>query len=261
MATVRDWRGLGASKGVALSTTAAFTSFIPGQNVVSMTPRNLSTAVVARFAFCPWVRVYKTTDSLAAEANLTDYSDAAQDGSTGTDVTLSSLDTVANGDWVLVGSAVPFRGLNVDVDAANSTSATLSVHYWNGSAWTDISPSDGTASGGATFAQDGNITWTVPTAWTTAKLTDIYTSAFKNGKTGEELYWLRLSVSAALDSSTTLNSLLAMNESTAYAEFVSGQTVEQAIQRDIGGQSGVEALTDAGTANLVIRAGTFSRFP
>lgn len=260
MATVRDWRGLGASKGVSLSTTSAFTTFIPGQNVVSMTPRNLSTAVVARFAFCPWVKVYKTTDALAAAASLTDYTDEAQDGDAATDVVLSSLDTAANGDFVLVGAAVPFRGLVADVDSANSTTSTLAVHYWNGSAWADISPTDGTASGGATFAQDGNITWTVPTAWAGATLDDLG-AGFSDGRTQEHLYWVRLSVSAALDSSTTLNSLIAMNESTTYAEFVSGQTLEQAINRAIGGQSAVEALTDAGTANLVIRAGTFSRFP
>jgi hypothetical protein len=61
-----------------------------------------------------------------------------------------------------------------------------------------------------------------------------------------------LSVSAALDSSTTANSLRALNRSTAYMEIVSGRAIEQAVTVGPGGISCVEALTDAGTANLII---------
>lgn len=264
MATVRDWRGLGASKGVALSTTKAITSFIPGQSVISMTPRNFAGAAVARYTFCPWVKVLKTTDDLVAPANLTDYSDEAQDSDTGTSVVASSLGTIAQGDYLLVGAEVPFRGLNVDVDGTNGDAATMSVNYWNGSAWANITPTDGTETGGASLAQDGDVTWTVPAAWASGRLNDIATAPDSNmrnlGIAGLDLYWVQIGFSAALDASVTLDHVLALNESTTYSEMEAGQTLEQAVHRGLGGQSAIEALTDAGTANLVIRAGTFGRF-
>lgn len=260
MANVKDWRGLGASTGVSLSTTAARTAFIPGTDLLSITPRNLSTAVVARFNFCPWAYVFKTADLLATAP--TDYTAEAQDGVAATVVTLSGLDTLANGDAVYVGSAVPFRGLAATVASANGTAATIAVTYWDGNSWENITPTDGTASGGATFAVTGNITWTVPADWAGTSLKAAVTTANKNiGVYNEHLYWVRIAVSAAMDASTTLSSLLALNASTTYAEIVSGQTLEQAIHRGLGGQSAIEALTDAGTGNLLVRAGTFSRFP
>ncbi|TXH57203.1 MAG: hypothetical protein E6Q97_04705, partial [Desulfurellales bacterium] len=164
---VGEVRIAGASKGVACTTTAAFTLLPAGTKTIQLIPRNFATAVVVRYALCPWITVLKTADSLAT---FTDYSQEANDASTSTDITLSSLDTLANGDAVYVGSHLPFRGLVADVDSTNATASVLSVYYWNGSAWADTSASDGTASGGATFAQDGNITWTVPTAWTKASL-------------------------------------------------------------------------------------------
>jgi hypothetical protein len=205
--------------------------------------------------------VLKTTDLLATKANLTDYSEAAQDGSTSTDVVLSSLDTLANNGAVFIGSWTQFAGLVVDVDAANGTAATLAVHYWNGSAWADISPTDGTAAAGATFAQDGNITWTVPAAWASASLKAAVPTAARNvGIFNHELFWVRLSVSAAMDSSTTLNSIGAINRDTAYMELVSGLPWDQSVTVGPGGISSVTALTDAGTANLLVNVSTNGRF-
>lgn len=243
----------GAANGVSLSTTRAVTLIPRGTRLLSMVGRNYSTAVVARWTLTPWLSVLKTTDAFATEAAVTDYSDAAQDGSTSTDVVLSSIDTLANGDALFLGAATKFRGITVDVDAANGTAATILVEYWNGTAWTDISASDGSASGGASMAQDGDITWTVPTAWVPVALKHALTTELKGqGITSAVKFWLRISFSAALDSSTTLNSLLAMEESTAYAELPSGQVWEQAVVVGDGGYAAVVALTDAGTANLLI---------
>ncbi len=250
---VGEVRIAGASKGVACTTTAAFTQVPAGTKTIQLIPRNFATAVVVRYALCPWLTVLKTADLLST---FTDYSQEANDGSTGTDVVLSSLDTLANGDAVYVGSHLPFRGLVVDVDSANSTASVLSVHYWNGSAWTDITPTDGSASGGATFAQDGNITWTVPTAWVKESLATTNSLAKGTGMYTDPKYWVRLTVSAALDSSTTLNSLIAMPRSTAYAELPNDVRLEIGIQSGDGGIAAVEALTDAGTANLLINCNT-----
>lgn len=250
---VGEVRIAGASKGVACTTTAAFTNLPAGTKTVQLIPRNFATAVVVRYALCPWITVLKTADSLAT---FTDYSVQTNDASTDTDVTLSSLDTLANGDAVYIGSHVPFRGLAVDVDSTNSTASVLSVYYWNGSAWADTSATDGTASGGATFAQDGNITWTVPTAWTKASLATTNSLASGTGMYTDPKFWVRLSVSAALDSSTTLNRVTAMPRSTSYAEIPSDVRLEFGIQSGDGGVAGIEALTDAGTANLIINCNT-----
>lgn len=241
-----------AGGGTALTTTAARIVLPLGTKHMTLIPRNFSTAVVVQFNKNPWITVLKTTDLLADEANLTDYSENAQDGSAATDVDLSSLDTLANENAVYIGSHVPFSGLDVDVDAANANASVLSVDYWDGSAWSDISPTDGTISTGATFGQDGTITWTVPTDWAAAKLKDIVSTAKTGLGAGGPLFWVRLTVSAALDATTTLNSILAINRDTTYAELPSGTTWEESIQVGPKGFSSITALTDAGTANLIV---------
>ena len=240
-----------AGGGTALTTTAARVTLFDKTQGISIVPRNFSTAVVAKWAPCPYLVILKTSDDLAT---VTDYSDEAQDRDATTDVDLSSLGTLANGDYVLVGSHLPFRGIDIDVDAVNANASVLTAKYWNGSAWTDISASDGTASGGATFAQDGQITWTVPASWTKARLREIVpASAAAVGPTQHEpMYWLRIEVSAALDATTTQNAWISMPRSTAYAELTTGLLQELSCQKGPGGIAAIEALTDAGTANLIV---------
>ncbi len=243
-----------ASGGTALTTTAGYIQLPLGSKYLYITPRNFATAVVAKVALNPWLVVLKTTDILATAP--TDYSSAAQDADASTNVTLDALGTLANGDWLLVGSHLPFRGVYCDVDGANAVNATLTVTAWNGSAWADTSATDGTNSSG-TFAVDGLIYWTVPTTWPATKLSDIYPGlAFYAYYTGVPLYWTRWVVSAALTNPTTLNSMVAANRSTAYMELVPGQTYSEKINHAvIGGIGCVEALTDAGTANLIVNVG------
>lgn len=101
-----------AAGGTALTTTATFIAIPDGTHHVFITPRNFATAVVAKVAFNPYIQVLKTANSMVA---FTDYSKYAQDGDAATDVDLDSLDTLANGDFLLVGSELPFRGVYVDV--------------------------------------------------------------------------------------------------------------------------------------------------
>ena len=138
-----------ASKGLSLSTTAARAPLPFGTDFISLVGTSYSTAVVSRILLNPWLIIKKTADLLVTEP--TDYSKEAQDGSTSTSVTLSSLDTFANGDALYVGSHVPFGGVHVDVDAANGTASVLTVKYSkNDGTWADISATDNSASGGAT---------------------------------------------------------------------------------------------------------------
>jgi hypothetical protein len=144
-----------------------------------------------RFQIVPRLEQFlKTTD---IGVTYTDYSDNVRDRDAATVATLSSLGTFANGDWVLVGAKKPFGGIAITMTAAvNGTASVLTGMYHNGTAWADITATDGTANSGATFGQTGQITWTTPAAWA------------KNTIKGMELFWVLLKVSAALDSTTTV---------------------------------------------------------
>ncbi len=255
----------GVTTGVALTSTASFTQIPDGTWYMTLIPRNFSTAVVARVALNPYLIILKTADALASAP--TNYSQVAQDGSTSTVVTLSSLGTAAQLDFLYVGSHIPFRGVVIDVTAStNSTASVLTVKYWkNDSTWADITATDGTASGGASLAVDGNVTWTVPTDWQIAALNffgeytaaDSLLSSIKDTAltfpfSTTKLYWTRWQFSGGLDASTTLASMLSMNRSTAYFEIPSGITLEETITKGPLGVGNIEALTDAGTANMVV---------
>lgn len=243
-----------AGSGTALTTTAVCIAVPSATRLLTLTPRNLTTAAVAQYAINPYLVVLKTADLLAT---ATDYSEAAQDGDATTDVVLSSLDTIANGDCLYVGSHLPFRGVSIDVDAANGTASVLTVKYRKSdNTWADISATDGTASGGATMAIDGSVTWTVPSDWVKCALRKIGETTARIAYSGNDLYWTRWQVSAALDSSTTLNSLMALNRSTAYAELLAGQVREIAFGKGPEGHGCIEALVPAGGGNLVVNVDT-----
>ena len=257
-----DIRGIGTSGGTALTTSSQVIGFPEGLGWLSLTPRNFETAVVARVLKSPYLIIAKTTDALALAANTTDYSSAAQDADAATDVVLSSLDTAANLDFLYVGSWEQFRGVDVDVDAPNGTASVLTVKYWNGSAWADISDTDGTISSGKTMAVDGQVTWAVPTDWATTTLTDANSLTTRGvaPQDVKDIYWTRWEVSAALDSATTLNHMIALNRSTAYAELAEGQSAEMILEgTPPRGYSGIEVLTNAGTGNLLVNGATVGK--
>ena len=246
-----------AGGGTSLTTTAGLISLPRGASHFSVLARNFGGGAVAvQVALNPFLRLIKTTDLLQT---LTDYSHAAHDADASTTVVLSSLNTFANGDAIYVGSHVPIRGLAVTMTASlNGNASILSGYYWNGSAWTDLSVTDGTiAPAGTCLGQSGTITWTVPTAWAKARLGDIVATPalFTLAVPREDLYWLRLEVSAALDASCTAQQMLPLNRSTAYAEL----TTEAALLQfrttvGVGGVGCLEAKTNAGTASLVVNA-------
>lgn len=157
-------------------------------------------------------------------AAVTDYSAA-------TNSNLDALDTLANGDWVVAGYSARFNNLYVDMDAANLNvnAATLAVAYWNGTAWAAVAGlSDGTISGGATFRQDGTISWTMPTDWQ------------QNTVDGVTAFHVRLSVSAALSAQVDVDEVRVIDSS--------GQLVEitapiSAIRLAFNGLAGAETIT------------------
>lgn len=258
-----------AGGGTALNTTAVLIPIgsrgkYSGTGQLNISPRNAAGAAIVKYALTPRVSVLIVIDGFLGLP--TDESDDAQDDSVSTDVTLSSTPGWPVGA-VYVGAPGEFRGLRADVDAANSNASVLTGEYWNGSAWVDAVITDGTASGGATMAVDGDITFTPAAAWTPGRLIDILNKsrvvAFQGppawGSIAEimdkPLFWLRLKPSLALDASTTLNSFMALARTANYDEMRIDEGVEfegDGINTDVDGLGAVEALVDAGTASLIV---------
>ena len=256
-----------AGGGTALTTTASIIGLPTRTTHIGLTARNFTTAVVIKYSLNPFLRIITTTNLLST---FTDASEIGQrNPATASAVSLSSFPTLANGGAIYLGSPLPFRGIAVTMSGSvNAVVSTLLGEYWNG-AWTSASITDGTASGGATFAQTGNITFTVPSDWVKVVLPNTLPGAkFTPQQAAQQMpnttcgsvarYWIRLSVSAALTASTAVNTMFSMNRSTTYAEIVANSLVQFRVPaKGIDeGPACIEALTDAGTANLIVTAYT-----
>ena len=68
------------------------------------------------------------------------------------------------------------------------------------------------------------------------------------------MYWTKWNWSHAMDSTVTLYHMLGINESTAYAEVPASLGTGMRIHNGFGsnGVAGVEALTNAGTGNMLV---------
>ena len=249
-----------AGGGTALTTTATGVAtplalgIVPipfGSDYLSITPRNFAGCAVARVSLNPYLTIFYTTD---AGVNVTDISEEMQDGDA-TDHALDGLPASGTG-YMYVGARVPFRGVCVEIGTdANGTGSELTVKTWNGGAWVDASDTDNTESGGNTsFAVDGTVLWTPPASWTAASLKAIGETLPDDApQLTSKMFWTRWEWVTALDSCDVIN-MLALGRSTAYAEYIEGQTLEIMVsQREIGN---IQGITDAGTANLVVNAGT-----
>jgi hypothetical protein len=219
-------------------------------------PRNFAGGgVIARFALNPFLVVVRTADG---GANLSDVSEVVQNAEDAGVLDLASFDTLANGDALYMGAHLPFSGVRFDGTLFNVNASTLTVEYWNGSRWVDLTATDGSAAAGATFGQDGNVIWTVPVSWMPGALHRILGTPGRTPHGDATLFWTRWTVSAALDATVTVANLLSINRSTTYAGIASVETQPVALSVHWGpnGIGAIEALTDAGTANLVINAAT-----
>lgn len=267
-----EWRRASAAVGNAITAgataAAAFQAFPAGSQYVSLEGRNYSTAVVANVMFNPYLRVLKTTDNFAGGATATtDYSAVAQNNKPVTGAVVLSSFATSHAIWV--GAEIPFRGIFADVQATNSNTSTAVTAYWSatGPTMATLTSADGTFSGVATFNVDGGITWTVPSDWTVGTLRAIAGAVSSIPYSGESLYWVKLTVSAALDASTTLDQLLAMNRAAAGSglSLTSGRPgIEMMLPTGSGRWGCLEAVTDAATGNLLVNVATLgggSKFP
>ena len=251
-----------ASGGTALTSTIAGAATpralgmieIPfGADYLSITPRNFAGAAVVRVSLNPYLTIFYTTD---AGVTIVDISDEMQDGDAG-DVAIDSFPAASTG-FIYVGARDKFRGVSVGIGSPNGDANNLTVKYWDGGAWVDISDTDATDTG-ASLAVDGTVTWTVPAAWTADTLVNIAdTLPVESDQSVPErntpTYWTRWEWNVAMDADTDLQRMLALNRSTAYAELLEGQTLEiRLADKKVGC---IQAITDAGTANLLANVGT-----
>lgn len=117
------------------------------------------------------------------------------------DVAIASILTTPASDRLYIGGAWTFDGLKaIMTGTRNAAASVLTVKYSGPTGWTALTANDGTDVSGKTFAQSGRVTWVTPTDWQRQRL---------NG-TGDEFFWIELSVSAALTSGTTLAQILAI---------------------------------------------------
>jgi hypothetical protein len=242
-----------ASGGSALTTTLSLIDVATpgwGADYISLTPRNFAGCAVVKYALNPYLTIFHTQD---AGITVSDLSDEMQDGDT-TSTAFTTFAITGTG-YMYVGADVPFRGVSVELGTnKNDTASVITVKYWHGGAWVDISDTDGTDVAGDSMKQSGDVTWTVPTDWASTSLSAIGDTLPSTAPhLHEDKYWTRWEWSAALDS-VDVDRMQALNRATTYAELVDGQTVEfKMTPRTIGC---IEALTNAGTANLVVNVGT-----
>lgn len=129
------------------------------------------------------------------------YTDRTSEVSDNTeeDLNLAGVFATFSTDALYVGADYEFSGLFVKVlDSLNANASVMTVKYWNGSAWTSLSATDGTiAVTGKTLSGSGRVTWTLPSSWERRTL---------NGS--DPYYWVQVTISAALTAGTAATQIL-----------------------------------------------------
>jgi hypothetical protein len=133
--------------------------------------------------------VGKTSDIPETDASVNIFSQNHVPGDMTTQLQLTNI-----GGYLHIGFLEPMMGFRVvlPVGNTNSTSGSVSVCYWNGTAWVGVSNLvDGTLYNNVSFGTTGWITWTPPAAG--LEQTKAYTG-------GPQYYYYRLSWGSYLDS-------------------------------------------------------------
>lgn len=138
--------------------------------------------------------VHKGTTVGAVPVVGEDYSDQVAQNNDEVAI-LDALDTYANGHCVFFKCPMPAKSITITVPAPNGNASVASIYYKKSDGtWAAVSGlSDGTSSGGATLAQSGTISWTMPT------------DLIPNYAYGSSGFWYQLRVSAALDAEVEIS--------------------------------------------------------
>lgn len=171
------------------------------------------------------------------------------DRDTGTG-TGTAMDSATTSDFLYLCFSGVIGGVRIVIGSANGTaSTTLTAEYRkNDDTWANLTPTDGTDSGGIALAVTGSVTWTAPTDWKRASLggpqgivTDVDAPPI-NG------FWLRLGWDEALDSDTEIDEIWALNKDTSRGYFRAA--TEYALSFDRRSVGAIEAILAAGTDTM-----------
>lgn len=171
-----------------------------------------------------------------------------RDTATGTGTALDS--SQADVDFLYLCVSDVIGGLRITIGSANGTaSTTLTAEYRkNDDTWADLSPTDGTDSGGVALAQTGSVTWTAPTDWKRAILGGAQGFDTEADAPPIEGFWLRLSWDEALDSDTEIDEIWTLNKATDRGYFRAA--TEYALSLDRRNVGAIEAVLASGTDTL-----------
>jgi len=142
--------------------------------------------------------------------------------------------------YIYIGHHTPFSWSRFTFGTVNGTTATLSGQYFSEqNGWASLSGfSDGTSSGGKTFAQAGNITWTRPDDW----VPTVHASL--------ERYWVRLRT-------TTTLATVEIGEITIQEEIGSSTPVADIMAYAPSGWTVEDVNSDTGEAGQRLTNGDF----
>ncbi len=227
--------------GEQLSTSTTSTPFgvLPGFKRIL-----IESDLVTQMALAPRIQSALVWDgstqpvNLNDDGNLFDRRETAE--STGT-----LLDSLGTSGRVFLGFDRPSRGVKIDVVSANGTASDLTAQYSkNDSTWAGLTETDGTDTG-ASLAQDGSVTWTVPTDWDKVALQTL-TSDLDVPRT--PLYWVEFAWSAALDSDTSIATLEPYAEAVADSDSGGGLYIKATTEYTFNLHQDVGALEFEGPA-------------
>ena len=193
-----------------------------------------------------WERAGSSGAPITLERDLTD-----ENAGTGTG-TAMAIGTSSDALWVSIPK--PIRGLRVVIGAANDQTRTLTVKYWNGTTLATIGANDGTKNGGnTTFAQTGNIIWSVPSDWARATLQVIGATGSGEGDApGFAGLWLEFTWSGNLGTNTELTQLYTMNADTDYGYFRLGTEYIISTDRRYVGTLEVDLASGSDTMQITV---------
>jgi hypothetical protein len=109
-------------------------------------------------------------------ATFVDYTAVMTDADTSTTMSTNLAKYAsAPAQYLLFGYRKPWTGIYFDLGTMNANASSITVEFFDGTAWVALTGvTDGTATGGKPFAQDGKITWTrPPQTWKRATISNL----------------------------------------------------------------------------------------
>lgn len=112
------------------------------------------------------------------------------------------------GDFLYLGSDLPFNHRYFDVSTPNNVAATLSADYWTGNGWKAfVDVIDETAVNGVPLAQSGIVSWQTnldESSWGYDDTDEMDGSGLETGPIIYKLFWIRLKWDQTLLNTTAL---------------------------------------------------------